>query len=114
MNLLLEVFVKNGLVLDLAGIIGLSLLAFAALKLAKRDPSHGRIVVIGALALLIARIFVILAPSMINPVWLYSLHDTPFALIRNAPTVLLTAGLASIVWGLWGYEKELKEVPGDR
>ncbi|MFT4176258.1 MAG: hypothetical protein QM627_06345 [Luteolibacter sp.] len=112
MNPLLEVFVKNGLLPDLAGIVGLSLIAFAALKLAKRDPSHGRVVVAGALALLLARLFVVLAPSLIDPAWLCGLHDLPFALIRHAPTVLLTSGLAAIVWGLWGYEKELKEVDG--
>ena len=62
MNLLLEVIIANGLLFDAFGVIGLGLLALAALRLVREKKSWGgSMMAYGAVALLIARIYVLLA-----------------------------------------------------
>ncbi len=67
MNLLLESIVTNGLVFDALGVIGLGLLALAALRLVKNDKSWGGSMMgYGAVALLVARLYVLTAPHFVD------------------------------------------------
>ncbi|MEP2777419.1 MAG: hypothetical protein ABJQ29_01090 [Luteolibacter sp.] len=110
MNLLLESIVANGLILDAFGVIGLGILALAALRLAAKSHSWGGSMMgYGAVALLVARIFVLLAPYFVDMDFLHAIGPGGIALVMGLPPILLTFGLAGVVWGLWGHEKWLKE-----
>ncbi len=57
MNPLLEVILNHGLLFDAVGVIGLGLLGFAAVRLARRNQSWGgTMMAVGAIALLLARL----------------------------------------------------------
>ena len=91
------------------GVIGLGLLGLAAVKLARRDQSWGgTMMAVGAIALLLARIYVVLSPHFINDDVLYMIGPVGISLTIGLPPLLLTFGLAGIVWGLWGHERWLK------
>lgn len=110
MNLLLESIVANGLVFDALGVIGLGILALAALRLVKNCKSWGGSMMgYGAVALLVARLYVLVAPHFIDNDFLHAIGPVGIAMTEGLPTLLLTFGLAGVVWGLWGHEKWLKE-----
>ncbi|MDP3851363.1 MAG: hypothetical protein Q8Q59_12720 [Luteolibacter sp.] len=110
MNSLLESFLKHGLLLDAAGVIGLGLLGLAAVKLARRDQSWGgTMMASGAIALLVARLYMILSPHFVNDEILHRIGPIGISLTYGLPPLLLSLGLAGIVWGLWGHERWLKE-----
>jgi hypothetical protein len=109
MSSLLEVFIHHGLLLDAAGIIGLGLLGLAAIKLARRDQSWGgTMMAIGAIALLVARLYCVLSPYLVTNDVLYHIGRVGVSLTIGLPPLLLSMGLAGIVWGLWGHERWLK------
>ena len=109
MNPLLEVLLKNGLLLDAAGIIGLGLLGLAAVKLARRNESWGgTMMAAGAIALLAARLYLIVSPHVVTDDVLHAIGPFGISLTIGLPPLLLTLGLAGIVWGLWGHERWLK------
>lgn len=109
MSSLLEVFIRHGLLLDAAGIIGLGLLGLAAVKLARRDQSWGgTMMAIGAIALLVARLYCVLSPHFVTNDVLYHIGPIGVSLTIGLPPLLLSMGLAGIVWGLWGHERWLK------
>lgn len=110
MSLLLESIVTNGLIFDAFGVLGLGILALAALRLAARSKSWGGSMMgYGAVALLIARIYLLLAPQFVDIDFLYAIGPIGISLLMGLPPILLTFGLAGVVWGLWGHEKWLKE-----
>ena len=110
MNLLLEIVFENGLVLDAFGIIGLGLLGLAAVKLARRYQSWGgTMMAFGAISLLVARLYFLLSPHFINNDVLAAIGPVGISLTYALPPLLLTFGLAGIVWGLWGHERWLNE-----
>lgn len=110
MNPLLESLLKNGLLLDAAGIIGLGLLGLAAIKLARRNQSWGgNMMAAGAIALLIGRLYFLISPHVITNDVLYAIGPIGISLTIGLPPLLLTLGLAGIVWGLWGHERWLNE-----
>lgn len=110
MNLLLESIVANGLLLDAFGLIGLGLLALAAMRLMREKKSWGGSMMgYGALALLIARIHVMLAPHYVSSDLLHAIGPIGNTLMIALPPIFLTFGLAGVVWGLWGHEKWMKE-----
>ncbi len=110
MNLLLESIVSNGLLLDSFGVIGLGILALAAMRLVREDNSWGGSMMgYGAIALLVARLYILLAPHFLNIDFLHAIGPIGIALTEGLPPLLLTFGLAGVVWGLWGHEKWLKE-----
>lgn len=110
MNLLLESILANGLLLDAFGVIGLGILALAAMRLVRNDKSWGGSMMgYGALALLIARIYILLAPHFVDNDFLHAIGPVGIAITEGLPRLLLTFGLAGVVWGLWGHEKWLKE-----
>lgn len=110
MSLLLEILIQHGLLLDAVGIIGLGLLALAAVKLARRDQSWGgSMMAVGAIALLLARLYVVLSPHFVDDNVLYMIGPVGISLTIGLPPLLLSIGLAGIVWGMWGHERWLKD-----
>ncbi|QTN31837.1 hypothetical protein HZ994_05670 [Akkermansiaceae bacterium] len=110
MNLLLEIIVLNGFLLDALGVAGLGLLAMAAARLVREKKSWGgSMMAYGAAALLIARVYVLLAPHFVDQAFVDAVGPYAFELLKIMPMTLLTFGLAGVVWGLWGHEKWLKE-----
>ncbi len=110
MNSLLETILKNGLMFDALGAIGLGLLGLAAVQLARRYESWGgTMMAIGAICLLLARLYFILAPHLINDDLLVAIGPIGISLTMALPPMLLTFGLAGIVWGLWGHERWVQE-----
>ncbi|MEO5714345.1 MAG: hypothetical protein ABIT37_12735 [Luteolibacter sp.] len=110
MNQLLEIVLKNGLLFDAIGIIGLGLLGLAAVKLARRDQSWGGTMMsVGAISLLLARFYLLVSPHLIDDNVLSMIGPVGISLTIALPPLLLTLGLAGIVWGLWGHERWLSE-----
>lgn len=110
MNPLLDLIISKGLLINLIGISGLGVFALSAIRLSKRDKSWGgSMMAYGAIALLVARIYVTLAPHILTEDHLMVLGGAGLSLSYALPPILLTFGLAGVVWGLWGHEKWLKE-----
>lgn len=110
MSPLLEVILVNGLVLDVCGILGLCLVALAAVKLARIHRSWGgSMMALGAVALLTARLYFLLSRHIVTDNLLDAIGPLGYALLYAAPPLLLTFGLAGVVWGLWGHERWLAE-----
>jgi len=110
MSLLLEVVIKNGLLFDSLGILGIGLLGLAAIRLVRRSQSWGgNMMAFGAILLLFARLYTVLAPHFITEDFLAKIGPLGISLTIGLPPVLLTFGLAGIVWGLWGHERWLSE-----
>lgn len=108
MNPLLEAILKQGLLFDAAGVIGLGLIGLSAVKLARRNHSWGgTMMALGAIALLIARFYLIASPHLVTHDVLYAIGPIGNSLLIGVPPLLLTLGLAGIVWGLWGHERWL-------
>lgn len=110
MNPLLDIIISKGLLIDSIGMIGLGILALAAIRLSKKEKSWGgSMMAYGAFALLVARIYVTLAPHILTNDHLLAMGPAGISLTYALPPILLTFGLAGVVWGLWGHEKWLKE-----
>jgi hypothetical protein len=110
MNSPLEILIRSGLLLDALGVIGLGLIGLAAVRLAQRYQSWGgTMMAFGAIALLIARLYVILSPHIMSNEVLHLIGPVGISLTYGLPPMLLTFGLAGVVWGLWGHERWLKE-----
>lgn len=111
MNPLLELFIERGLLFDLAGVMGLGLIALAALKLARKGRSWGgNLMAAGAVSLLLARVFIITSPHFMTRDVQEAMGPVGLALAIGLPPLLLTFGLAGVVWGLWGHERWLREM----
>lgn len=110
MSLLLDFLIKGGFLLDALGVIGLGMVGMAAVRLANRYRSWGgSLLASGALMLLLGRIWIIAADQLLTPdnkLSLGAAWNTVFSLV---PMALLTMGIASVVWGLWGHEQWLRE-----
>lgn len=110
MNPLLETIIEKGLVLDSFGIIGLGLVGLAALKLARTYQSWGgKMMAGGAISLLLARLYFLVAPHVLDTDLFLAIGSIGRLLMYAMPPLLLTFGLAWVVWGLWGHERWLRE-----
>lgn len=110
MNPLLETILNKGLLFDAVGVIGLILIGLAAVKLAFRNRSWGGgMMALGAIALMIARFYLMAAPHIVTNELLYKAGPVGITLMDGLPPLLLTMGLAGVVWGLWGHERWLSE-----
>ncbi len=110
MNLLIETFLKHGAAYDAFGILGLILVGFSAIQLARKHRSWGgSMMACGAIALVATRIYVLLAPYYVTADVMDHLDAFGFMLITALPPLLLSFGLAGIVWGLWGHERWLSD-----
>ncbi len=109
MSQFVEFVIKNGFLMDACGVIGLGLLGLGAARLAKRYHSWGgSLLACGALLLLLGRLWVLVTPHILTSDMRGSLGHTVTEAITLAPFALLTAGLAGVVWGLWGHEQWLR------
>ena len=109
MDLLFKFFITNGFLLDAVGVIGLGLLGLAAVRLSQRYRSWGgSLLTIGAMLLLLGRLAVLVIPHVMTPGLVAAFGHTAAEIITLAPFALLTAGLAGVVWGLWGHEQWLR------
>lgn len=110
MNRLLDAIVTNGLLFDTLGIIGLGILAMAALRLVRKDKSWGDTMMgYGAVAQLLARLHILTAPHYMDNDFLHAIGPLGIAMFEGLPPLLLTFDFAGVVWGLWGHEKWLKQ-----
>ena len=113
MNLLFEIVIQQGFLLDLLGVGGLGLVAFAALRLAQRLPGrHANFMVWGALALIAGRIGILLLTQVVTPFNQGQFDPFMLALVKNTNLLLLTGGLGAIVWGFWSHEQQLAAEEG--
>lgn len=104
----LELVLKNTQFFDAVGVLGLGLLALAAIKLARIHRSWGgTMMAVGALALLLARVYFVAAPHFVDDDFLAMIGPVGISLTIGLPPLMLTLGLAGIVWGLWGHERWL-------
>ena len=105
-----ELVFKGSAVLDIAGVFGLALLGLAAIRLARREQSWGgNMMAFGALALLLARIFLLLSPHVLTRDVLAAIGPIGISLSIALPAILLSFGLAGVVWGLWGHSRWLHD-----
>jgi len=112
MNPLLEAVIGNGLMFDLAGVVGLGLIGLAAAKLARRHHSPGGIAMAcGAIALLVARLYILLSPQFMSDDFLAAIGPVGISATIALPPIFLTGGLAAVVWGLWAHERASRPHP---
>jgi hypothetical protein len=91
-------------------VLGLGLIGIAAVRLARRHQSWGgTMMALGAVALLIARLYFVLAAQYLSDDVLGAIGPIGISLTIALPPILLTFGLAGIVWGLWGHERWVQE-----
>ena len=110
MNPLLDAVLKNGLLFDAVGVVGLGFLGMAAVKLSRRYRSWGgTMMAIGAIAVLVARFYLVISPYFVTDNVLHFIGPIGISLTYGVPPLLLTLGLAGIVWGLWGHERWLHD-----
>jgi hypothetical protein len=108
MNPLLETILGHGLLFDAVGVLGLGVLGLAAVKLARVHRSWGGMMMAGgAIALLISRLYLISAPHFMTDDVLGMIGPVGISLTIGLPPILLTLGLAGVVWGLWGHHRWL-------
>lgn len=113
MNLLFEIVIQQGFLLDLFGVLGLGLVAFAAVRLAQRMPGRSAsLMVWGALALLAGRIGMMIFTQTVTPFNQEQFDPFMLALVKNVNLAMLTGGLGAIVWGFWSHERQLAEEEG--
>ncbi len=62
----------------------------------------------GASAVLVARLYLVLAPHLMTPEVHGNLAPATLQLVLTAPQVLLHCGLAGVVWGLWGHVRLMR------
>jgi hypothetical protein len=110
MNSLLEIALRNNLVFDALGVIGLGFIGIAAVRLSRNYRSWGgTMMAYGAIALIVARLYYVISPSLMTNDMLAAIGPIGITLTIALPPLLLTSGLAGIVWGLWGHERWMDE-----
>ncbi|MFD0895562.1 hypothetical protein KBB96_19485 [Luteolibacter ambystomatis] len=110
MTAFLEFLVQGTLMIDMAGVLGLAMLAMAAIRLARREHSWGgNMMAYGAVAILLGRVILVATPYVLPPMTLASLGPVAVSAHIAIPSILLSFGLAGVVWGLWGHARWLQD-----
>ena len=105
-NLLLEIAIRNGLLLDAAGFVGLGLAGLAAVRLSTRHGSWGgTMIALGVIGLLAARMQVFLTPHVLTRELVQVIGPAGLALSFGSTQILLCFGLTLVVWGIWGHHR---------
>lgn len=108
MNLLLEITIRQGLLLDIFGVIGIGFVALAAIRFARNLASAGAAIMsMGAIALLVGRIGIMVFSYHVTPLNQADFDPTLIAVCKGVPITLLTLGLGAIVYGFWGHERQI-------
>jgi hypothetical protein len=108
MNLLLDLVITQGFLIDVFGVVGLGFVALAAIRLARHWGSiGGTIMTWGAISLMVGRIGILIFSHYVTPFNQGEFDPTLLAIAKNVPLLLLTIGLGAIVWGFWGHERQL-------
>ncbi|MBK1881865.1 hypothetical protein JIN85_05535 [Luteolibacter pohnpeiensis] len=109
MSPLLEALIANNLPLNMAGVLGLGLIGLAAARLSHQHRSKGGTVMTwGAICLLLARMYVVSAPHFENLAFFEAIGPVGIAATIALPPLLLSVGLAAVVWGLWAHERLMR------
>jgi hypothetical protein len=102
--------VAHSLVLDVLGLVGLMLIVVAAVRLARRHKSWGgHLMVFGAACLLVARLYLLGEAHLGSEDFFAVIGPAGIAATIALPPLLLSFGLAGVVWGLWGHDRWLRE-----
>jgi len=110
MNLLFEIVIQQGFILDLFGVIGLGLLALGAIRIARRmDSRHASMMAWGALAMLAGRVGILIYGNFFSATERMEWVAWQHLLGRDLPLALLTLGLGAILYGFWSHEQESSE-----
>lgn len=103
MNLPLDGSQIRDLLFGIAGVVGLALLALAAARMTRNAPGwSSRLLVAGAVLLLVARVHALASPHLLTPSVLAGLNRIAITTLFTLPPLMLTVGLIAVVWGLWG------------
>ena len=112
MNLLFEIVIQQGFLVDLFGVIGLGLVALAAIRLARQLSSESaKLMTWGALALMTGRVGFLIYASFVTPFNQAEFDPMLLDTVKNVNIGLLTGGFGMIVWGFWRHEQRLAEEP---
>ena len=110
MNILFEIVIQQGFILDLFGVLGLGLVGLGALRLSRRmDSRSAACMTWGALSMLSGRIGILLYVHLTTAAQRAEWEVWMLSLARNVPVGLLTLGLGAIAYGFWSHEKEVGE-----
>jgi len=114
MSLLFESLIKGSFLMDALGVIGLGLISLSAVRLAQQRGSWGgATMALGAIALMVARLIVLVRPHLAGTGLIDLFGDSIARLALVLPTFLLTIGLAGVVWGIWAHERWVRESSGN-
>ncbi|MGC4014249.1 MAG: hypothetical protein QM755_06980 [Luteolibacter sp.] len=110
MTAILESISRSSLLLDIVGVMGLAMLALAAIRLARREQSWGgNMMAWGAVSLLIARVILVATPFIFTRENLPHMGPVILSAQIAIPSILLSFGLGGVVWGLWGHARWLND-----
>ncbi len=111
MNILFEIVIQQGFLLDLFGVIGLGLVALGAVRLSRRMESRSAsLMTWGALSMLVGRIGILVLVHGVTAAQRAHWDPMLMMLAKNIPVALLTFGLGAIVYGFWSHEKESEDL----
>lgn len=106
----LETLLLNSPLFDILGLLGLTLIVIAAIRLSRRYQSWGgSTMVFGGICLLVARVYLLGETHFATDDVLAAIGPVGIAATIALPPLLLSFGLAGVVWGLWGHDRWLRE-----
>lgn len=107
---LFQMAIDQAFVADLFGVIGLGLVALAAVRLARiHAGANAHLMTLGAVALLLGRLSVLFHGPLMSAVGHLGLGRGGLAVAANLPVMLLTLGLGAVVLGFWFHERHGEE-----
>jgi hypothetical protein len=108
MNALIEIMMTQGFWLDALGVLGLGLVAIAAVRLLRPVGSRGATLMTwGAVLVILGRAGVVVADHLQDLPGGWEIPVMFVSSMKPVQLVLLTVGLGGIVWGFWSHEREV-------